>query len=276
MLPGDRGVLYTSHNSPNGFDDANVVVQLLPVGTRKILVRGAYDGRYIASGHLIYIHESTLFAVPFDLNRLEVTGPPIAALDGLTVSPPVGAAQVAVSRTGTLVYLPGPRINYDAPVDWIDRGDRVSPLRAAPANWLRAVFSPDGRQLAMAIYDGKHYDNWVYDWARDALTRADPRSRRCRRARCGRLTASAIVFAVECAMVTRSTTSIWQRADGTGEPYRLTEQQRTNRSPPPCTLMARFIAFVENRPETGKRSVDSADRRRRGVRLEAANADRLL
>ena len=127
MLPGGRGVLYTSHDKPNGLDDANVVVQPLPKGTRQVLVRGAYDARYLLSGHLIYIHDSALFAAPFDLDRLEVTGPAVPALDGVSVSPPVGAAQVAVSRTGTpLVYLQGPFVTHDAPVDWANRGDTVT------------------------------------------------------------------------------------------------------------------------------------------------------
>ena len=57
VLPRRKGILYTSHNNPNGFDDANVVVQPLPRGARKVLVRGAYDGRYIPIGHLIYAHD---------------------------------------------------------------------------------------------------------------------------------------------------------------------------------------------------------------------------
>ena len=111
VLPGGKGVLYTGHSSANGFNDANIVVQPLPRGTRKVLVRGAYDGHYIPNGHLVYVHDSTLFAMPFDLDRLEVIAPAVPALDGVTVSPPVGAAQVSLSRTGTLVYLPGPSIS---------------------------------------------------------------------------------------------------------------------------------------------------------------------
>ena len=46
--------------------------------------RGGYFGRYLATsngaGHLIYIHQGTLFAVPFDLGRLEVRGTPVPVL----------------------------------------------------------------------------------------------------------------------------------------------------------------------------------------------------
>ena len=194
-----------------------------------------------------YIHDSTLFAAPFDLDRLEVTGPPVPALYGLTVSPPVGAAQVAVSRTGTLVYLPGPRINYEAPLDWADRGDKVTALRAAPAYWSRAVFSPDGRTLAMSIYDGKHFDNWVYDWARDALTRlthdlgdaGDP---------VWTPDGRAMVFAAN--RDGQSAYNIYaQRADGTGETLRLTSSNN-NQTPSSVHPSGKFIAFAELRSET--------------------------
>jgi Tol biopolymer transport system component len=247
VLPGGKGVLYTSHNSPNGFNDANVVVQALPHGTRKVLVRGAYDGRYILSGHLIYIHDSTLFAAPFDLDRLDVTGPAVHALDGFSDSPPVGAAQVAVSRTGTLVYVPGPVFTFDAPIDWADRGGRVTPLRAAPAYWLNAVFSPDGRTLAMTIYDGKHYDNWVYDWGRDVLSRltSDPTD------------ASNPVWTPDGrGMVFGSKRDskaganlYWQRADGTGDAQRLTKSNN-GQTPASVHPSGKLIAFVEHRPET--------------------------
>ena len=50
------------------------MVQPLPRGTAKVVHRGGYHGRYLSSGHLVYIHDGTLFAAPFNLERLEVTG----------------------------------------------------------------------------------------------------------------------------------------------------------------------------------------------------------
>jgi hypothetical protein len=32
---------------------------------------GATFGRYLLSGHLVYMNRGTLFAIPFDLNRME-------------------------------------------------------------------------------------------------------------------------------------------------------------------------------------------------------------
>ena len=97
MLRGGNAVLFTGNNRPDGFAEANVVVQSLPNGPRKVLVRGAYFGRYLPSGHLLYVHDATLFAAPFDLERLEVTGPAAPALQGAAVNMPVGTAEIAMS-----------------------------------------------------------------------------------------------------------------------------------------------------------------------------------
>ena len=74
--PGGHSVLFTRSSTIGAFDDANLVVVTLPTGTRKVVQRGGYQGRYLSSGHLVYLHEGTLFAAPFDLGRQEVTGQP--------------------------------------------------------------------------------------------------------------------------------------------------------------------------------------------------------
>jgi len=59
-------------------------------GQRKTLQRGGSYARYLPSGHVAYMHEGALFAVPFDLKRLEVTGQPTPILEGVVASPGVG------------------------------------------------------------------------------------------------------------------------------------------------------------------------------------------
>ncbi len=62
------------------------MAQLLPSGPKQILLQGGYHGRYLPSGHLVYIHDGTLFAAAFDLDRLEVTGEPAPAVESVTSS----------------------------------------------------------------------------------------------------------------------------------------------------------------------------------------------
>jgi len=92
MLPGGKAVLFTSHTSVAGFDAANIEVQSLADHRRKTLQRGATYGRYLPSGHLIYVNQGALFAVPFDLDRLEVHGTPTPVLQQVVYSAQDGSA----------------------------------------------------------------------------------------------------------------------------------------------------------------------------------------
>src|SRR5262249_58322647 len=100
-------------------DDGNVVVQLLPSGTPKVVVRGGYDARYVPSGHLLYIHSGTLFAMAFDPSRLESLGSPMPVLDDVTANSAAGSALYSVSDTGVLVYLTGGVVGSDAAINWL-------------------------------------------------------------------------------------------------------------------------------------------------------------
>src|SRR5204863_8332150 len=82
MLPGSQAVLFSSlATNGNGWDAADIVVQKLPDGPRTIVQEGGFFGRYLRSGHIVFVQQGTLFAAPFDVSRLELTGPPIPAIE---------------------------------------------------------------------------------------------------------------------------------------------------------------------------------------------------
>ena len=113
---------------------STLVVQPLPSGERTIVQRGGYFGRYVDSGHIVYLQDDTLFAMPFDLRRLTVTGPPARTIDGIQSNLGRGSAQLALSQTGTMAYIPG-RNTFDArPIAWMDRTGALATLRAEPAD----------------------------------------------------------------------------------------------------------------------------------------------
>ena len=58
-------------------------------------------------GHLVYVNRGTLFAVPFDVDRLEVHGTPAPVLDQVGYNAAMGSAQLDFSQTGTLIYRSG-------------------------------------------------------------------------------------------------------------------------------------------------------------------------
>ena len=221
LLPDGKGVLFTSSRIIADFSDAEVIVQPLAGGAPKVVHRGGFYARYVSSGHLLYMHGGTLWATPFDLGRLAVSGPPVAVIEGVTSNAANGGAQVAVSNTGTLVYQPGLGTS-GVPIHWMDHAGKTTPLRSAPANWTALQFAPDGHRLALQInVVGSGADIWLYEWQRDAFTRLTsdagnhanpvwtPDGRR-------------IVFGSSPA--TGGPLNLyWRRADGVGDVQRLTD-----------------------------------------------------
>ncbi len=223
FLPGGKGVLYTGSGVPGAYNDANIMVQPLPGGTPKAVHRGGYHGRYLPSGHLVYIHDGTLFAAPFDLERLEVTGEPVRARDAVMSNAVTGGAQFAVSASGTLVYRAGYAAGADILLHWMYREGKTTPLQIARANLLNPVFSSDGR-LAMEIREGPP-NIWVYERDGDKLRRltSDPV-----RATKPAWTPDGSRIAFASARADKSTLNLWwQRADGTGDAHRLTESRNS-------------------------------------------------
>jgi serine/threonine-protein kinase len=97
VLPGEKAVLFTFGDGSN-WDDAQIVVHSLVTGERKVLIEGGRDARYVPTGHLVYVLDGTLLAVPFDLDKLEVTGGPIPMAEGvMTAETRSGAAHFSVS-----------------------------------------------------------------------------------------------------------------------------------------------------------------------------------
>src|SRR6185503_18312245 len=114
---------------PTGsYDSARIEVVELEAGRRRVLLEGGSDARYLPTGHLVFLRAGSLFAVPFALDRLEVTGPAVPVLDGLRIYPLAGFANYAVSRSGTLVYAPLDPGQFVRELVWVDRRGSGRPL----------------------------------------------------------------------------------------------------------------------------------------------------
>ena len=171
LLPGGKGVLFTVVGPTTS--DFHIAVESLLTHDRLAQTQnGTKYARFAATGHLLYAVENSLVASPFDLERLEITGPEVTILDNVSASPN-GYAAFALSSTGSLVYA-----DWVPPTErtlvWVDRIGKAIPLSAPPRRYVWPRLSPDGRRLAVGIEDWSKgtltQDLYTYDLARDVLT----------------------------------------------------------------------------------------------------------
>ena len=99
LLPGGDALIYTvAFAGITSYDDARIDLWDLKTRQRKTLITGGTCAVYSPSGHIVYARAGKLFAVPFDLERREVTGSPMQVVDDVMMSRNTGAAHFALSR----------------------------------------------------------------------------------------------------------------------------------------------------------------------------------
>jgi Tol biopolymer transport system component len=173
VLPGNKTVLFTIQVATQAsYDDARVAVLSLETGKWRTLLDGGSYARYVPSGHIVYVRAGALQAVPFDLARLEVTGPPAPVQEGvITTAATSGGAEYDVAESGLLAYVPGSARPPDRSLVWVDR-QGVSKELPAPLNtYVSPRISPDGKLVAVQIVTAGPQDIWIYEFGRNTLAR---------------------------------------------------------------------------------------------------------
>ena len=171
FLPGGEQILFTVQSASSDFDSASIEILDLASGARQLVHQGGTYGRYVESGHIIYMNQGTLFAIPFDVENLQATGSaaPVVQDVGSSIE---GGAFYDVSTTGLLAYVSGEgAMGAKLTAVWIDRQGKIEPLISEERDFRDPRFSPDGRFLAVAIDTDGNSDIWVYDLERDVPTR---------------------------------------------------------------------------------------------------------
>jgi serine/threonine-protein kinase len=135
-----------------------------------VLLPGGIDARYVSTGHLVFVTNGELRAVPFDSNRLVVGENQVSVVPAVVQA--VGAGEFSIAPDGTLAYVlpsaPGATENASVMV-WVDRSGQESPLRAPPREYGYPRLSPDGTRIALSSADQER-DVWIYDIKRGALS----------------------------------------------------------------------------------------------------------
>jgi serine/threonine-protein kinase len=214
VLPGGKTVLFTLGTGFANFDGAGIAVMSLEDRKTKIVYQGMYP-RYLTSGHLAYVSNGNLFAIPFDLDRLETLGTP-SLLGEVSSDSNIGSAQIDFSRNGTVAFRSG-RTEGRRTIQWLDAAGTMESLGAEPASYLFPRLSPDGSRLAVRVSVGAGSEIWIHDLNRGGRARVAS----------GAALNSWPVWTPDGRYVVFQAAGgiFWTRADGAGEPRPLTQSK---------------------------------------------------
>ena len=172
-MPDGESLLFTAtFNGPAR--DGQIDLLILSTGDVRTIIQNGYNARYVPTGHIVFMRAATLWAVPFDPERLETTGPEVPVIQGVQTSGRNGSASYTFSNDGLLVYLPGGDTSeMDGGLRtllWVDRDGNEESL-SLRRDFRLPVVSPEGQRLAVAIEENGNVDIWVYNLARNTLSR---------------------------------------------------------------------------------------------------------
>ena len=166
-LPSARGALVVTT------DNALHVVDLRDLSS-DVILEGVVRAWYTPTGHVVYVREDgALFAVPFDLDALELRGSAIPLFEGVRTT---GAtADMHLAADGTLLYAEGGSVGASRAPVWLSRDGPEEVLDPALSGTFGApAISPDGRKIAIEYNspgEGTPQDIWVYDLDQQTFSR---------------------------------------------------------------------------------------------------------
>ena len=159
FLPTGEAVIVT--------DGGKLLLVSVATGKKKALGISGNNAKYVANEYLVYNKAGRLEAIGFDAGAQVTTGAPMPVLDVLRIESLARAAQCAISRNGTLVYLPG-LFEQKSNLVWLDRSGQVESLPYPAEIYGEFRLSPNGQRVAIDICQGDRRDIWIYNLARQS------------------------------------------------------------------------------------------------------------
>ena len=173
VLPGSDAILYSRQFVTGG----SCIEVLFPkTGRIERICENAHYARYIESGHLIFLRDYVLMAVPFDIERLKITGSFVDLIDRVQGDSKGHPPSIAVSRNGTMVHsayvsksdVSRPEMRK-CELLWVDRQGHPEPVGAPAGSYAIARLSPDERQIALRVPEKGSSSIHVYDKQRGTV-----------------------------------------------------------------------------------------------------------
>ena len=159
FLPDGRTLLFT-----NWVDDASRIEALtLATGARRTVIESASGGKYVSTGHVLFVQDAALMAARFNVATLTVTGTPVRVLDRVRTDF-TGLPKLSVSSDANVLVYGESAMSS---LVWVTRNGLESRLDLPSRGFEFVRLAGDGRRLAFSDASGI----WVADLARGGAVR---------------------------------------------------------------------------------------------------------
>jgi eukaryotic-like serine/threonine-protein kinase len=173
FTPDGRFVLFTILKE-GSIDAAQIATLELQTGRRRHVLNGGTAAQYTSNGQLVFASGERLNAVTVDLVTSQLQGDPVAIPEiVLSTALDNGAAEFALSETGTLIFSGTSSLAPLRIAAWVDRTGREELLPLEPRTYSYPRVSPDGTLVAFDLRNRGNRDIWIWNVKRKAnvLTR---------------------------------------------------------------------------------------------------------
>ena len=164
FLPDGRHFIFLAGSTftPRESATNSILMGSLDSKETKPLFHTHYQAVY-ASGHMLFLRQSSLMAQSFDAKRFEFTGEAVPIAEQVREDSSIAHAWFSPSANGLLLYAEGAAKNRQ--LVWFDRNGKQ--IEAVPGEdaYAGISLSPDGKKLAYYL-DGTGFDVWGFDIAR--------------------------------------------------------------------------------------------------------------
>jgi Tol biopolymer transport system component len=170
FLPDGRHFLYLAGNpfTPKESPTNVILVGSLDSRESKLLLH-VQSNAIFASGHILFLRQSTLMAQPFDTKRLDFTGDAFPVGDQVQDVATRVQGIFSASENGILAYSEATQ-GGDRQLLWLDRNGKQAGAVPGTDAYSDPHISPDGKRLAFSL-ESPAFDIWVYDVMRGVKTR---------------------------------------------------------------------------------------------------------
>ena len=170
FFPDGKSFIYI-RGRPSDVAELEAVVRSLDRDDTTVVLRGAQQVQYVPSGHLVYATAGNVLAIPYDVRTRRVTGDAVTMALKVNWSLTGSLTHIAISDTGTMVYLPAPSDpGATMRLVSVSSSGKATVLPLEARDYSDPRVSPDGRRIVVHL-QGDQNDIWVVDPTRGALSR---------------------------------------------------------------------------------------------------------